>query len=129
MARRRSGKGGFQGLPGGQSPTALLRQLQKVQEELEAAQKALAEERITISVGGGAVTVVINGQQDVQSITIDPDALDLEDAEWVTDLQDMLVAALNQAIDQSQALASERMDGITNGLDAMLPPGMGGLLW
>jgi len=128
MARRRSGKGGLQGLTGSNSQSAILRQIQKVQEDMAAAQEALAEERIEVSVGGGAVTVVINGQQDVQSIAIDPDALDLEDEEWVTDLQDMLVAAVNQAIDKSQALAAERMDGITGGLESMLPPNMGGLL-
>ncbi len=129
MARRRSGKGGLQGIPsGGTNQAALLRQIQKMQEEMQAAQEALAEEQLTVSVGGGAVTVVINGQQEVQSITIDKDALDLDDEEWAADLQDLLLAAVNQAIEQSKALAEERMSGLTGGLQSMLPPGMGGLL-
>ena len=128
MARRRSGKGGLQGLPGGGSQSVLMRQIQKMQEDIAAAQEALSEERIEVSVGGGAVTVVINGQQEVQSISIDPDVLDLEDEDWVTDLQDLLLAAVNQAIDKSKTLAAERMDGITGGLESMLPPGLGGLL-
>ena len=129
MARRRSGKGGLSGIPGsGSSQAALLRQIQKMQEEMEAAQAALAEERIEVSVGGGAVTVVINGQQEVQSIAIDTDALDLEDEEWATDLQDLLLAAVNQAIEKSKALSEERLSGLTGGLQSMLPPGLGGLL-
>ncbi len=129
MARRRSGKGGIQGIPGGgSSQAALLRQIQKMQEDMAAAQEALAEERITVSVGGGAVTVTVNGQQEVQSIAIDRDALDLDDEEWIADLQDLLLAALNQAIEKSKTLAEERMNGLTGGLQSMLPPGLDGLL-
>ena len=129
MAKRRRGKGGLSGVSGsGGSQAALLRQIQKMQEDIEATQAALAEERITISVGGGAVTVVIDGQQEVRSIAIDTDALDLEDEEWATDLQDLLLAAVNQAIEQSKALSEERMSGLTGGIQSMLPPGLGSLL-
>ncbi len=129
MARRRSGKGGLQGIPGGGgNQAALLHQIQKMQEDMAAAQEALTEERIEVSVGGGAVTVVIDGQQEVRALTIDPEALDMEDEEWLTDLQDLLLAAVNQAIEKSKALAEERMSGLTGGLQSMLPPGMGGLL-
>ncbi|PJF42311.1 MAG: YbaB/EbfC family nucleoid-associated protein [Phototrophicales bacterium] len=107
---------------------ALLRQMQKMQEDMAAAQEALAEETIDVTAGGGAITVTITGHQRVQSIKIDPDAIDLEDEEWLTDLQDLLVAAVNQAIEQSQTMAAERMESITGNLGGMLPGGLGGLL-
>jgi DNA-binding protein YbaB len=53
--------------------------------------------------------------------------IDLEDGEWLSDLQDLLVAAVNQAVEKAQALAAERMGGVTGGLDSMLPGGLGGL--
>ena len=129
MAKKRQGAGGFGGPSGGGMPNraSLMRQFQKMQEDMEAAQQQLEEEKIEVSVGGGAVTVVVNGHQQVQSIAINPDVIDLEDEEWLTDLQDLLLAAMNQAIEQSQALASERMGGLTGGLDSMLPGGLGGL--
>jgi len=116
------------GRPGGApNQSAMLRQIQKMQEDMEAAQAALETETIDVSVGGGAVTIVMTGSQKVQSITVNPDAIDLEDEEWLTDLQDLLVAGMNQAIEKSQAYAAERMQGVTGGLDSMLPGGLGGL--
>lgn len=126
MARKRSGQG-FGG-PQGLNQNALMKQLQKMQDDMAAAQEALAEEKIEVSVGGGAVTVVVNGHSEVQAITIDPDIIDTEDEEWVADLQDLLLAAMNQALEQSKALSEERMSGFTGGLQSMLPPGLGGLL-
>lgn len=123
--RRHSGFGGSPGgVPGSQA--ALLRQIQKMQEDMEATQAALDEETVEVSVGGGAVTIVITGNQKVRSLTVNPDAVDTSDAEWLTDLQDLLVAAVNQAIEQSQAYAAERMRGVTSGLESMLPSGLFG---
>ena len=127
MARKRSGRGGFGGPPQGMNQNALMKQIQKMQEDMAAAQEALGEEKIEVSVGGGAVTVVVNGHSEVQGITIDPDIIDTEDEEWVTDLQDLLLAAMNQALEQSKALSEERMSGFTGGLESMLPPGLGGM--
>lgn len=129
MAKRKHSGGGFGGPMGGGVPnqSALMRQLQKMQEDVEAAQAALDEERIEVSVGGGAVTVVVNGHQKVQSITVNRDVLDLEDEEWLTDLQDLLLVALNQALEQSKALETERMQDATGNMSAMLPGGLGGL--
>ncbi len=126
MARKRSGQG-FGG-PQGVNQNAIKKQLQKMQDDMAAAQEALAEEKIEVSVGGGAVTVVVNGHSEVQAITINPEVIDTEDEEWVTDLQDLLLAAMNQALEQSHALSEERMSGFTGGLESMLPPGLGGLL-
>jgi nucleoid-associated protein EbfC len=67
-----------------------------------------------VTAAGGVITVEISGQQRIKSITIDPDVIDPDDVEM---LQDMLVAAVNAAIEQSQAMAAERMEGLTGGLD------------
>jgi DNA-binding YbaB/EbfC family protein len=125
MAKRR-GSGRAMGGGGGPSQAAMLRQIQKMQEDMAAAQDALAEETIEVSVGGGALKIVITGAQKVQTITVNPDLIDTDDEEWLADLQDLLVAGVNQAIEQSQALASERVGGVTGGLESMLPPGMFG---
>jgi DNA-binding YbaB/EbfC family protein len=127
MAKRRGGFSGGGGLPaGGGMGGNMMRQLQKMQEDMVAAQEALANETVDVSVGGGAVTIVISGHQRVQSITIKPEAVDTSDPEWLNDLQDMLVLAINQAIEQSQTMAAEKMENITGGLNNI--PGLGGLL-
>ena len=122
MAKKRS-----MGGPGGSmNQASMMKQLQKMQEDMAAAQEALGSETVEVSVGGGALTIVITGHQRVQSITINPDLLDTEDEEWMTDLQDLLVAGVNQAIEQSQTMAAEKMENITGGLSGM--PGLGDLL-
>ena len=121
--RRRSSRGGGGGLPGGANPMAML---QKMQQDMADAQASLETETTEVSVGGGAIRIVISGHQRVQSVEINPDLIDLDDEEWLTDLQDLLVAAINQSIEQSQAMAAERMESITGGLGDI--PGLGGLL-
>lgn len=116
--------GGGGGMPGGMG--GMMAQLQKMQQDMAEAQAALETETVEVSVGGGALTVVITGHQRIQDIKINPDAIDTGDPEWVNDLQDLLVAAMNQAIEQSQAMAAARMESITGGLSGM--PGLGGLL-
>jgi nucleoid-associated protein EbfC len=125
MSKRR---GGFSGGGGGGTPNmgGMMKQFQKMQEDMAAAQEALASETVEVSVGGGAVTVVITGHQRVQSITIKPEAVDTSDSEWLNDLQDMVVLAVNQAIEQSQMMAAQRMEAITGNLGSI--PGLGGLL-
>jgi DNA-binding YbaB/EbfC family protein len=113
-------------MPKRPSQQAMMRQIQKMQEDMEAAQNSLETETVEVSVGGGALSVVITGHQRVQSITISPDAIDMDDAEWLTDLQDLLVAAMNQAVEQSQTMAAEKMESITGGLGNI--PGLGGLM-
>ncbi len=97
----------------------MMAQMQQMQAQMALTQEQLAEETIEVGVGGGVVTVVANGNQEVQSITIDPDVVDPDDVEM---LQDLVLAAVNEALDQSRNLASERMGGLTAGLD--LPPGL-----
>ena len=124
MAKRRGGRrSSASGLPGGANPMAML---QKMQQDMAEAQENLEHETTEVSVGGGAIKIVITGHQRVKSVEINPDVIDMEDEEWLNDLQDLLVAAVNQAIEQSQAMAAERMEKITGGLGNM--PGLGGLL-
>lgn len=121
-----SGGGGFGGgMPSG-GMSGMMAQLQKMQQDMAAAQAALENETVEVSIGGGALKIVITGHQRVQSITLNPDVIDPNDPEWVTDLQDLLVAGINQAIEQSQTMAAEKMERITGGLGNL--PGLGGLL-
>jgi DNA-binding YbaB/EbfC family protein len=104
--------------PGMRAPSAkgtqgMMAQLQKMQEEMAETQDALADETLTVTTGGGAVTIVVTGDQRIESIEIDPDLLDPEEQEI---LQDMLVAGVNQAMEQAKDLASNRMSNITSGL-------------
>jgi DNA-binding YbaB/EbfC family protein len=92
----------------------LAQQIQKMQEEMAKAQEALAEETLEVSAGGGMVTVVITGHQRVRSITLKPEIVDPNDIDM---LQDLLVAAINQAIEQSQAMAAQRLEALTGGLN------------
>lgn len=122
--RRRGGAPGGGGMPGGMG--GMMQQMQKMQQDMEKAQAELEHETVEVSVGGGALKIVITGHQRVQSIELNPDVIDMDDEEWVTDLQDLLTVAVNQAIEQSQTMAAERMEKITGGLGNV--PGLGGLL-
>lgn len=128
MAKGRRGGFGGGGMPGGMQGGmgGMMRQLQKMQEDMQTAQEELANATTEVSVGGGAVKVIITGHQRVQSITINQDMVDTNDPEWLSDLQELLVLAMNQAVEQSQTMAAKRMEGITGGLADN--PLLGGLL-
>jgi nucleoid-associated protein EbfC len=113
------GRRSFGRQPGGQMG-GMLQQVQKLQEEMVKAQEALADEAVSVTAGGGAIQITITGQQRLTAVKIDPEVVDPEDVEM---LQDLIVAAVNEALDQSQALAAERMGALTGGLG--LPPGLG----
>jgi DNA-binding YbaB/EbfC family protein len=100
----------------------MLKQVQKMQAEMVAAQEALKDEVIEASAGGGMVTVKVSGDLDVKAITIDPEAVDPEDVEL---LQDMVLAAVNEGLRAAQELASKKLGGITGGMGG--PGGLGGL--
>ena len=91
----------------------MMRQVQKLQEEMLKAQEALGEEMITVTAGGGAISVVMTGQQKVQSISIAPEVVDPDDVEM---LEDLVTAAVNEALERSQELAAARMGALTGGL-------------
>ena len=103
----------------------MMKQVQKMQQDMAAAQEQLANETVTSSAGGGMVTVTVTGDLVIKDITIDPDAIDPEDPEL---LQDMVMAAVNEALRQAQEMAATKMGGLTGGLDLGsmgLPPGLG----
>jgi len=100
----------------------MLQQVQKMQADMIKAQEALANETIEASAGGGMVTVTITGDLQVKDIAIAPDAIDPDDPEL---LQDMVLAAVNEAIRQAQELAATRMGGLTGGMDLGALGGLG----
>ena len=104
--KQRRGFGG--GMGGG-----MLGQIQKLQQDMAKAQEALAEETLDVTAGGGAITIVITGNQRVKSIRLQPDVVDPTDVEM---LQDLLVAAVNEAIERSQTHAAQKLQGLTGGL-------------
>jgi DNA-binding YbaB/EbfC family protein len=92
-------------------PPNLQKMLQQAQEMMAAqqeAQEALKKERVSASAGGGTVKVVVSGDLRIQELTIDPDAVDPEDVEM---LQDLVLAAVNQAISQAEELAAQKLQG------------------
>ena len=97
-----------------------VQKIAKMQEEMMQAQEQLGVERIAVSAGGDAVKVVIDGKQRLHQIVISPDALAAARGD-VEMLQDLLVAVVNNAIEQSQTLAAERLQGLAGGLGL---PGM-----
>ncbi|MFA5883907.1 MAG: YbaB/EbfC family nucleoid-associated protein [Acidimicrobiia bacterium] len=100
----------------------MMRQVQKMQADMAAAQEALASESVEASVGGGMVKAVVTGTGELQSMSISPDVVDPDDVEM---LEDLVVAAVVEAMRMAQERAAERMGGLTAGLDL---GGLGGLL-
>jgi DNA-binding YbaB/EbfC family protein len=107
--------------PGGRPD--MRQQIMKMQEQMLQTQESLGDETVSATAGGGVVEVVMTGHQRVQSITIDPDAVDPEDVEM---LQDLITAAVNEAIERSQGMAAERLGALTGGLGGL--GNLGGLL-
>ncbi len=91
----------------------MLGQLQKLQQDMVKAQEQLADETLEVTAGGGAITLVVTGHQRLKSIKLQPEVVDPNDLEM---LQDLLVAAVNEAIERSQAYAAEKLQGLTGGL-------------
>ena len=91
----------------------MMQQLKALQEQMEAAQAKLAEETVSASVGGGAVKVTMTGDQVCKSVIIDPELLKDADADM---LQDLILSAVNMALDQSRKLASDRLGPLTGGI-------------
>jgi DNA-binding YbaB/EbfC family protein len=100
----------------------LLKQAQKMQEDMLAAQESLKDEVVDASSGGGMVTVQVTGDMEVKSVKIDPQAVDPDDVEL---LQDMVLAAVNEGLRNAQELAANKMGSIAGGLGG--GGGLGGL--
>jgi DNA-binding YbaB/EbfC family protein len=95
-----------------------VRQAQDLQARVMKAQKELAEMTTEVSSGGGAIKIVIDGQQKIRSVTISPEVINSDDVDM---LQDLVVAAVNEAIQKSQELAASHLSSLTGGLKI---PGM-----
>ena len=100
-----------------QNQLKMLKQMQQMQSKIAKVQEDLEREQIEASAGGGAVKAVVSGQQKLLSIAVDPEV-----AADVDMLQDLVVAAVNEAMDRSRALAADRMQSVAAGLG--LPPGL-----
>jgi DNA-binding YbaB/EbfC family protein len=101
----------------------MMKQVQQMQAEMMKAQEALKSEIVEASAGGGMVTVKVSGDLEIKEIRIDPEAVDPEDVEM---LQDMVLAATNEALRSAQELAASRMGAVTGGLGGP-GGGLGGL--
>jgi DNA-binding YbaB/EbfC family protein len=106
-------------MPGGFDVNALMKQAQKMQADVLAAQETLKDEVVEASAGGGMVKVKVGGDLTLREIVIDPEAIDPEEAEL---LAEMVQAAVNEGFRAAQELAGSKMDGITGGLGGL--PGM-----
>ena len=100
----------------------MLKQVQKMQQDMAAAQEQLKHEEVQASAGGGMVTVTVSGDLVVKSITIDPAAIDPDDADM---LQDLVLAAVNEGMRSAQELAATKMSGLTGGLRPREPRASG----
>jgi len=105
---------GFKGnRPAGPMGGGMMNQLQKLQEQLVLAQEQLANETLTFTAGGGAIKIVITGDQRCESITIDPELLKDGDVEM---LQDLILTAFNGALEASRKMAQDRLGPLSSGL-------------
>ncbi len=110
-------KGGFPGMGGNMNN--MMKQVQKMQKEMAKLQEEIEQRTVEASAGGGAVTVVATGKKEIVSIAIKPEVIDPEDVEM---LQDLITAAVNEAIRQADEMLSREMSKITGGMN--LPGGL-----
>ena len=107
-------KGGFRGMPGGMNQAAMMKQAQKMQQEMLRMQEEMENKTYSATVGGGMVTATVNGKHEVQNLSINPEAVDPDDVEM---LQDMIIAAVNEAMRAADTDAANNMSRMTGGLN------------
>lgn len=100
----------------------MMRQMQQMQDDMAKAQAALAEQTVEGTAGGGVVKAVVSGTGDLRSVSISADVVDADDVEM---LEDLVVAAVNEALRAAQGLQAEKMGAVTGGMDL---GSLGGLL-
>ena len=106
---------------GGSDMPKQLKQLQAMQAEMEQTQAELAERELTTTAGGGAIEVTVNGNKEITKLVIDKDVVDPDDVEM---LQDLVMAAVNEALRQMDELVESEMNKITGGFGGMGIPGL-----
>lgn len=107
-------KGGFRGMPGGMNQAAMMKQAQKMQQEMLRMQEEMENKTYSATAGGGMVTASVNGKHQVVSLEINPEAVDPDDVEM---LQDMVIAAVNEAMRTADNEAANNMSRLTGGLN------------
>ena len=107
-------KGGFRGMPGGMNQAAMMKQAQKMQQEMLRMQAEQEAKTFTAKAGGGMVSATVNGKHELLELKVNPEAVDPEDVEM---LQDMIIAAVNQAMRTADSEASANMSKLTGGLN------------
>lgn len=109
MAKR----GGYPGMGGGMNMNNLMKQAQKMQKQMEENQKILEESEFSATAGGGAVEVTVTGKKTVTKVKLDPDAVDPDDVEM---LEDLIMAAVNEAMKKADEASSAAMSKMTGGM-------------
>lgn len=109
----------FNGMPNMGNMAGMMKKVQKMQNEMKKMQEELNKKTVEVTTGGGAVKVVMNGQKEVQSLKIDPAAVDPDDVEM---LEDIIAAAVNECMKKVDEMLAEEMGKLTGGLG--LPPGL-----
>lgn len=107
-------RGGFNGFPGGGGRNNMMKQIEKLQKQMEEMQENLANEEISATSGGGAVCAIVNGNKELISIKLDKDAVDPDDVEM---LEDLIVAAVNEAMRNAESKMNSQMGKLTGGLN------------
>ena len=107
-------KSGFRGMPGGMNQAAMMKQAQKMQQEMLRMQEEMENKTWSATAGGGMVTATVNGKHELVNLEIKPDAVDPDDVEM---LQDMVIAAVNEAMRTADAEAAQNMSRLTGGMN------------
>ena len=107
-------KGGFRGMPGGMNQAAMMKQVQKMQQDMIRMQEEMESKTYTATTGGGMVKATVNGKHEVVGLQINPEAVDPDDVEM---LQDMVIAAVNEAMRAADTEAANNMSRMTGGLN------------
>ena len=107
-------KGGFRGMPGGMNQAAMLKQAQKMQQEMLRMQEEMENKTYTAAAGGGMVKATVSGKHQQMGLEINPEAVDPEDVEM---LQDMVIAAVNEAMRTADEDSANNMSRLTGGLN------------
>jgi len=107
-------KGGFRGMPGGMNQAAMMKQAQKMQQEMLRMQQEMETKTYTAAAGGGMVKATVNGKHEVVDLMINPEAVEPDDVEM---LQDMVIAAVNEAMRTADTDSANNMSRLTGGLN------------
>ena len=107
-------KNNFRGMPGGMNQAAMIKQAQKMQQDMIRMQEEMENKTYSAAAGGGMVTATVSGKHQVVGIEIKPEAVDPDDVEM---LQDMVIAAVNEAMRAADADAANNMSRLTGGLN------------